>query len=295
MFAVLPGGVGSDPAEVPWDYPTFNELAIVHGWPIPFLWRDFDEWSGRVPRPAPLLAWNFADSVRGFRLLPLVVDSILALTAVALFAAAVEWRRRRRSRAVQFTLRELLAFTMAAAICCGWWSHRRAVDAETAARLSKVGRVSEWVLVPRLPLWLRGCVGDKALAWLGIDEPIGAIVLRWDRSQQRDIEYIVGQYPQGTVVVVDGRISDSDAAAVASIERLERLSCNWPTTAAGLARLVARLQRHPGLLEVELDAGGGSAFDDAELVQLATIPRLRSLSNPRRLQPSDGAAWNRRG
>ena len=92
LLVVLPGGAGSDPAQVPWTSPIVNELVIVHGWPLPFLWRDFDDWLGTVPKPAPLLAWSFGNSVRGFRLLPLVLDSIVALAVVALFVAAVEWR-----------------------------------------------------------------------------------------------------------------------------------------------------------------------------------------------------------
>ena len=132
--------------------------------------------------------------------------------------------------------------------------------------------------MPRLPLWLRGCVGDKALACLGIDEPTGVIQIHWRRSQQQDIEYIVGQYPHETVVGISGTISDDDAAAFAGIGRMERLWCIWPTPSTDLARLIGHLQNHPGLREVELYVESGDRFDDAELAQLATLPQLRSLA-----------------
>ena len=104
------------------------------------------------------------------------------------------------------------------------------------------------------------------------------MVLRWHRLQQQDIEYIVSQYPHETVVDVSGEISDDDAVAIAGIARLERLNCSWPTLSSGLSRLVAGLQHHPGLQEVVLDGRSRTAFDDAELDQLATIPQLRSLA-----------------
>ena len=165
---MLPGGDGYYPERTSWvDAGVFQgETAIVHGWPMSFLWRDSIDWSGRVWRPDPLIVWNFCDSVREFRLLPLIEDSFVALAAVGLLRAAVEWRRRRRRRALQFTLRELLIFVTGAAICLGWWGHGRAVDAETTKRLSKVDPIGRLELVLRLPLWLRACIGDKNLGGL---------------------------------------------------------------------------------------------------------------------------------
>jgi len=278
VLVVLPGGDGQYPERSSWlrESAIYGGRAIVHGWPIPFLWRDFDSWQRQ--RPPSLVAWNFGDSVREFRLLPLVEDSIVGLAAVGLFASVVEWRRRRRRRAIQFTLRELLIFVTAAAICLGWWGHERAVDAETATRFSKVDPLIWLGPVPRLPLWLRACFGDKKLEWLGVSGPPDGIKVRWHRSQQQDIEYIVGQYPHETVVDASGAISDDDAAALAGVERLERLWCGWPTPSPDMARLVGRLQQHPGLREVELNVGSESPFGDTQVVQLATIPRLRSLS-----------------
>ena len=229
-------------------------------------------------RPDPLIAWNFCDSVREFRLLPLIEDSFVALAAVGLLAAVVEWRRRRQRRAIQFTLRELLIFVTGAAICLGWWGHEHAVDAETTKRFSKVDPIGRLELVPRLPLWLRACIGDKNLGWLGIGRPPGVMVLRWHRLQQQDIEYIVSQYPHETIVDVSGEISDDDAVAIAGIARLERLNCGWPTLSSDLSRLVAGLQHHPRLQELVLDGRNRTAFGDAELDQLATIPQLRSLA-----------------
>ena len=129
----VPGGVGRYPERPSWvtvpssadGSPSDFQSAIVHGWPLPFLWRTPQGWTGDPEKATPYLPWKLTESVRDFRLFPLLADVGLAGVGLVLFAMLVELAARRRSRAIQFTLRELLVFAALVAIALGSWNHQR--------------------------------------------------------------------------------------------------------------------------------------------------------------------------
>lgn len=295
-FVVLPGEIGQYPQRLPFksDYdgnpytygwhfqqalfwtPKIDYNAVVHGWPLPFLWRTPKGWTGDVANASRKLPWKLTDSVREFRLLPLAADLAIAAIGVALFAAIVEWRRRKRSRAFQFSLRELLIFTLLAAIALGWWNHWRLTDREVKTRLGGVAAESGVSFVPRLPLWLRTVVGDDALSRLGINGPTGTIVLLWDFAREKDIRYIIERFPRDTLLAIPRDTSGDEVRAIAAIDRLEQIEYTYPSPEK-LSLLIAGLKNHPRLRSLTVALGAGS-MDSALVAQIAALAHLESLA-----------------
>ena len=252
--------------------PTNDVGPIIHGWPLPFLWRAPQKWNGDPSTAATSLPWRLTDSVREFHWLPLLVDLAVAGFVLAVFAALVERRRRKRSRLIQFSLRELLIISLLFAVGLGWWNHRRQVK----DRLSRIDGATKARFVPQLPLWLRIAAGDDALSRLGLNGPVGPIVLPWGLSRRDEIQSIVEQFPRETIVEMDNTVSSDDAAAVGAIRRLEQIRCVYqPTT--DLTQLLSALERHPHLRDFEY-IGGLIKINDAQLAQIATLSQLESLS-----------------
>ena len=94
---ILPGESGQYPVRPTWyeAYETANVAvllhpkrsfwdslhdnnAVIHGWPLPFLWRTPPQWTGDPANATRGLPWKLTDSVREFRFLPLVVDLAVA-------------------------------------------------------------------------------------------------------------------------------------------------------------------------------------------------------------------------
>ena len=65
--------------------------------------------------------WSFTGRHNLFSLLILLLDIITAIGIIFAVAIGFEWRRRRRWRIWQFTLAELLLFTVFLASILGWW------------------------------------------------------------------------------------------------------------------------------------------------------------------------------
>jgi len=300
----LPGECGQYPEPPSWvtapqspsvlGAPWYDGSAVVHGWPLHYLWRTPQGWIGEPAKASPYLtppianpereyryvSWKLTDSVRDFRLLPLLVDVALMSAGLALLAGLVEWRRRRRSRAVQFTLRELLAFATLVAVFLGWWNGERAIYAGVKARSSNPDG-SQWeYMYPGLPLWMRTLAGDEKLEWLGVGRPVDSFTLPWGSfGRQRDIEFqhVVEQFPRQAVLQTSERISNADAAALAAIEKLERLECEGMGT-ADLTRLLTKLEHHPNLRRLAVSPGPDGSVDNGHLASIATLPRLQSLA-----------------
>jgi hypothetical protein len=99
--------------------------SFSHGWPCEYLFRNQGACSSKwidVPWIAPR-AWNFfSDSQsREFSSLHAILDVAVCLAIMAAVAIGFEWRRRRRTRLFQFTLRELLLLMLLTAIALSWW------------------------------------------------------------------------------------------------------------------------------------------------------------------------------
>src|SRR6266566_7338319 len=89
VLLVVPGGIGSYPELDSWG----NSPAIVHGWPVAFLWRVRSDWypSGYDPaKVSPTLPWKLTDSIWKFHPLALALDILVAALGIAAFVAIVE-------------------------------------------------------------------------------------------------------------------------------------------------------------------------------------------------------------
>jgi hypothetical protein len=154
------------------------EAEYVHGWPWVSLHRsvfyDFSIEGGPVAPDKPIagvpwLAWTSWWFWQGktWRLWPwrLVGDVLVSLLLIAVVASLWEWRRRRRSRAIQFSLAGcLIAFTIIAAIL-GWWWHAKNVSGwEGSFEESTDGEWLNFQTGYYGPLWLRRLFGKDLLA-----------------------------------------------------------------------------------------------------------------------------------
>lgn len=99
----------------------YKRAYYQHGWPWSFLKKGGNYTDGDEDQ-IPWLqsgAWRFKGHTmsRG----PLVADVACALAIEVGIVTAWEWRRRRRERLCQLTLRELLLMTLAIGGGFGWW------------------------------------------------------------------------------------------------------------------------------------------------------------------------------
>jgi len=277
VLVVLPGGMGQYPDPPSWGWMG-DDSAIVHGWPLAFLWRTPAGWTGGCAQAAPFLPWRLTDSVREFRLTALVGDLALTGVCLAMFAAIAEWRRRRRQRAVQFTIRELLGCVLVLACVFGWSSHQRAISREVEHRLAANNQLMEAGFVPRLPLWLRAVVGDDRLSSLGFNGPKGTFYLSPGIVPMQDIQYIVERYPRETCVTVGSVIPHDQANALAAIDRLERIRCTF-NSRDDLTWLFGRLEGHSHLREIFVEfTDQNDTINDADLALVGKIPHIESLT-----------------
>jgi hypothetical protein len=107
VITVVPGEFGKYPDRYSHQQSNNHHAAIVHGWPISFLWRTPFRWLDEPSTSPSAKAWNVTESVRDFSWPALAFDAAFAIVGIAAFTGFVESRRRRRSRFFQFTLREL--------------------------------------------------------------------------------------------------------------------------------------------------------------------------------------------
>ncbi len=269
------------PGEIGW-YPDQDSLkprgVIVHGWPIPYLWRtpaesdDFSGWKSDPAQAAPTYAWRLTDSVSEISWLALSLDVGILIVGLTGFTALVEWRRRHRP-IFQFTIAQMLGVVGIASIVLAWWGHRRMVERDVRERLDNVSS-SSVVFEPRLPLWLRNLVGDERLLWLGCNGPKRFGYLTWNLHRQDDIRQLLQRFPHEIVVGLHDTADEE--VAISKIDELERIEC-LDQPPADLTRLLTALEKHPGIRYLSI-ASGREAVDDAAVTRIATLPRLESLS-----------------
>jgi Leucine-rich repeat (LRR) protein len=284
---VAPGEIGCFPDRHSYQHSNSRNDAVVHGWPLPFLWRTPFEFTDDPSTSANAKAWKFADSVRELSWLSLAVDIFVAFAAIAVFAVFVEWRRRKRSRFLQFTLRELLVCTTAAAILFAWWAHRRRTNAELEEHLSRIS-TKFWPTEPGFPLWVRNLAGDTALSKSGLVRPRDVQYLFWDSKRADDIQYVIERFPERTTLAINGPLTDDDVSRIASIAHLECLESQKldPAARRRFAELIGKL---PHLRSLAFNSGYSVAIEDDELL------RITDLSNLESLEINNGSALTDRG
>ena len=159
MLAELPGEVG------------LEGMTAEHGWPWTYLTR-VDILAGDLQ--PKLSAWDllrFHD--RGqkpwsletdFRPRVLAADLGISLLLLVGATAALELSRRRRSCAIQFSLRSLLVSVSLAGCGCGWWLHidrQFCTQQAAAAALRKLGASTS--ASPVFPSWLTEQIENEAI------------------------------------------------------------------------------------------------------------------------------------
>ena len=151
-------------------------LTFEHGWPWVYL-RRLVKLPPSTPRPTlphhgvPWLqgrAWSFEGNLGSqptwldgdaeqWTWWAVALDGLVALAILAIVAAALEWRQRRR-RIWQFSLTELLSLMLLLAAALGWWKFhagRSQNEREVADKYFRMWHNVDY----RGPLWLRRAVG----------------------------------------------------------------------------------------------------------------------------------------
>jgi hypothetical protein len=268
VIVVAPGDFGKYPDCFSHERSNNNHAAIVHGWPLPFLWRTPFRWLDEPNASPGAKAWRFNDSVRQFSWVALATDVAIAVAGVAAALALVEWRRRRRNGLLQFTLRELFVCMTGAAVLFGWWMHRRRANSELDEHLSRIS-TKGWQTDPDFPLWIRNIVGDELLSRSGLVRPRDSNYLYWNRSRCDDIQLVITEFPHETTLVLHSLLTDDGDTAIAHLNGLANLECDqWD---------LAALQRSRAAFGNLRSIRCFSPVDDAELAQFATISKLESL------------------
>ncbi len=213
-----------------WDNPSLEyfseasseDFSVVHGFPAVYLRRALP--SGVDPGddlPATVV-WQLTNDVYELRVGVLLLNVVVGAIFLAIFAAAVEWRRRRRKRFLQFTLFEVLATFAVVGAFMAWWTHERASDLELRDNLEKVGNGDR--IVSRFPQWLRSWVGDEALLPLHFNRPVFSIQ-DWNEETHEPIKYLIGKYPDAAPLMVNlfGNSDDDPAEMQKTFRKLGEL------------------------------------------------------------------------
>lgn len=96
-----------------------RKVGCEHGWPFRFLQRA--QYAEPLNPPSePLSLWSWRDHVVAFDATALAIDISIGVAALVMLIAIVEFRRRRRGRFWQITLREAFAISMVFAIASAW-------------------------------------------------------------------------------------------------------------------------------------------------------------------------------
>lgn len=276
VLAIVPGQVS--------DYGT----TVEHGWPWIFLKQT--NWAAGILGPKygawHLLRFSAVASDTSvaraeFRPHVLTLDLVSALLLLISCMAAFECSRRRRTCAIQFSLRSLTACVLFAACACGWLLHiYRQVRQEEAAGEAVRKLRAEVSTRPLLPTWLLEiCPNDATRRFCcvtGVDLFPGSVFCGAFEFLQRnavidddaltplaDLQFVVKLRLDHT------RLTDRGMESISRLRKLEDLSLNnTKITDAGLAQL-SQLR---SLKKLSLC---NTAITDAGLVHLARIPSLK--------------------
>ncbi|HEY2840924.1 MAG TPA: hypothetical protein VGJ26_17335 [Pirellulales bacterium] len=155
-------------------YPREDSGFWVHGWPWQYLERRAKQTTfGELRDPAWLnpRAWWGSDAVREWNIGALCGNVAVAFGITLIVAAGLEWRRRRHSAILQFSIVELGCATAAVAVALAWWSSpvkewRDEADSIAATRASGHDFRGNYLG----PHWVRRLIGAE-------------LTKRWERVQ----------------------------------------------------------------------------------------------------------------
>jgi len=203
-----------------------------------------------------------------------VADSCVALAIILTLGVLVEWRRRRR-RAWQYSLADVLGVMLTTCVGLSWWMwHERQHEAEQAFVRSQ-GLELQWFnnsgVEYRGPAWLRRAVGQDNLPQFN---RIIAAELREDQLEL--LRQFGEQLPVLEILHVRFTPEEDELAQVARLRRLKDLDVGGNVTDEGL--------RHIGrMTNLRLLSFNASLVTDSGLEQLKPLRKLEYL------YPSNGS------
>ncbi|HEX7379673.1 MAG TPA: hypothetical protein VF278_21295 [Pirellulales bacterium] len=179
----------------------WNAHIVEHGWPSTWLVRQPADGSTEN-------LWALSENVCYLDWFAAAANVIVCLALLASFAAAIEWRRRRRHRVWQFTIGDLLGVILILCFPLKVVSERRQAlaDVRAAAHGADLGDIATWEL--SLPHWLRELWPEAEFAvtplvWLGLLRPDEMSVDFPDRqSEAALVAALINAGPDGVTVRV---------------------------------------------------------------------------------------------
>ena len=274
VLLVLPGEEGWYPGgEDP-----VPDRAMVHGWPLTFLWRIPKSWAEFFDGDKTPYVWHLLKSIRSFRPALLAVDIIVVAASVALIAWLFEWRQRIRRKRHQFSLRSMFVATALFAGFLAWWTFERRADDEFVANLLAVQTAPLSFLPaakyrePRFPLWARAIVGDERLNELRITRLSYGLDVIWTPATHEHVKYLVSRFPEHVEVELKKTPDGVDLTRFIELTKLQILFIHHAPS-----DIVCRLSTLPALRRLHIGAHHDHALDDAGMICLAKMPSLRVL------------------
>jgi Leucine-rich repeat (LRR) protein len=210
-------------------YPFSPEESICeHGWPCTWLVREGMDDTFES-------AFALAEDVCYVDRTGMAEDLVVAMALVAMFAAVVEWRRRRRHHVWQFTIGDLLLTVLLAAVPLACIARRREALATVIAAVEGTDWAERLTTETVLPKWLKYKLHDlefpKWAIWLLAVPHRATFDFPADQASLPVVQAVLDCRPENIVVTVlnqkqsdDGGESPAiDPAALCSLKRLQHL------------------------------------------------------------------------
>ncbi len=264
------------PAEIKYPRPEYRRgmaLQSWHGWPWMFAFRTHSRksttpyliYNSAWPSWTCAEAWTFDEKFDWMDFKSLGYDLAVAAAMIVATTAVVEIWRRRRQRATQIGLREMLAAVVGVALI-GWWlnGHRELSQAE--AQFRKVSGSFEDAY--RGAEWLARLTGQRPDYFRHLVEVFWA---RYDETRDDDPPDLSGLPYVETLYWADTRTTPEQIAAFATLQYLKWLNIEAPMTRETFAA-ISKLQ---GLESLVIEAW--QVFDSDGLASLAQLNDLQHL------------------
>lgn len=279
-LAMVPGDrrfTGIDPGAV-----EFTQ--IDHGWPLIYLTRRIEN-PGETSDAAQI--WSLTGSVRGFHVPALLLDLLLATSALAAIVLGYQYWRRQRGRIWQLHLSDVLAIVLLSAGVFAAYhrldvTHRNqklacerlktlAYGADDPEQLQVVGspRYFSVATEPRLPDWLAALYdgGD-----FNIFDTVVGLNLAAEKFDDDSLAELAN-FPDVEALVLSPKVTDSGISRLSKLSRLRMLDVPYQVSDAGLASICGLAM----LEQLRLDA---TRVSDDGLAHLKQLRNLRRVSLP---------------